>query len=1224
MKKSRPSSVHQSRFGRIRISLLAVAALCAGLACGHAATLTWSGGGPLGNANWNDSGNWGFAGTPASGDTLIFPASQPKLSNTNNIAGLTLNQIRFAGPSGGYAIYGNSFTLTNGIAATNAAGANTINNDIAIGVTNAVVNVSATASLNLNGQISGSFGVTKTGTGTLQYAGGVGNTYAGATRVNTGTLLLNRDGIDNALIGPLIVSDGSGSALVQWVQSTELPSTIPITVNGGGTLDLNGKAETIGINLTLNNGGGVTTGIGTLTLASSATVVVSGSPASTIAGNLNVGSGTCTFALTNDLNVAAVVSGSATILKTGPSGLHFSNANSYTGLTVINSGFLWAENSLALGTAASGTVVSNGASLVLDSASGITNESLVLNGPGVNTSWGALDVETNPGTNIWAGPITVNADGCTITPYYVGTSLRIIGVIDGTGGITKFANSAGKLYYEGAANTYTGTTRVFAGTLQLSKSATDGSIHGPLIIGDGTGGANADIVRLGGSEQISDSMAITIDSSGLLDLAGTSEYFGSLAGSGNLTAGTAQPRIGYNNTSTTFSGVVSGTGGLLKAGLGVLTFNGNNSYSGTTFVDNGTLLVNGFQPSSPVTVELGGTLGGSGTVGAITVTSGKVAPGSSPGILNSGAITFNASTTFQVELLGNIAGTGFDQLNVTGAANLTGSTLSLAGGGGFAPLEGQPIVILKNDLADAITGTFNGLPEGSVITVGMLKLRLSYAGGTGNDVTLTLTNPPAKGLTPIVSAGNGNHVIDVNECNNFQLVVTNTTGSPMTGVTGTIMSTTPGVFITQASAPYADLPVGGTSTNTAPFQISTLPYFACGSSVDLVLTLNTASGSFAVPFTFTASGLGNTNRFDYSVVTNILDFTTNDLPLTVSGIVGPIGKVTVSMNLTHTFDQDLQVFLIAPNGPTVELTSGNGGSGQNYGIACGVEASRTTFDDAAATSVTAGVAPFLGSYRPEGSLAAFNGLAGGDVNGVWKLRVIDASGGDVGVLKCWSLFISPLDCQDGGGNCVTCPGYFTNSITGADLLAPSRLSRSGITSTCAAPTPCPNTVGDATRYDVYTFTNTGGDTCFTAFLNAPCALFAAAYLGTYDPNNQCTGYLGDLGYSYTSAAFSFSVPAGAKFSIVVNEIPTEAGGCDYALSVTGGQCPPQLNIAPVPGNKVRLYWPTSAGGYSLESAPIVAPGTWSGVANEPVVSGANYNVTNTMNPTNQFYRLRKP
>src|SRR5258705_8844336 len=83
-----------------------------------AAILSWSGTSSTG-ANWNDSDNWGFAGTPANGDTLIFPGGVSRLTNTNNIANLTVAQIRFVGTSGNYNIYGNGFTLTNSFAATN-------------------------------------------------------------------------------------------------------------------------------------------------------------------------------------------------------------------------------------------------------------------------------------------------------------------------------------------------------------------------------------------------------------------------------------------------------------------------------------------------------------------------------------------------------------------------------------------------------------------------------------------------------------------------------------------------------------------------------------------------------------------------------------------------------------------------------------------------------------------------------------------------------------------------------------------------------------------------------------------------------------------------------------------------------------------------------------------------------------------------------------------------
>jgi len=55
-----------------------------------------------------------------------------------------------------------------------------------------------------------------------------------------------------------------------------------------------------------------------------------------------------------------------------------------------------------------------------------------------------------------------------------------------------------------------------------------------------------------------------------------------LTGNGNVILGGATPRIGFNNTSTTFAGVISGAGGPDKVGNGTLTLNGNNTYSGTT------------------------------------------------------------------------------------------------------------------------------------------------------------------------------------------------------------------------------------------------------------------------------------------------------------------------------------------------------------------------------------------------------------------------------------------------------------------------------------------------------------------------------------------------------------------------------------------------------------------------------------------------------------------
>ena len=133
--------------------------------------------------------------------------------------------------------------------------------------------------------------------------------------------------------------------------------------------------------------------------------------------------------------------------------------------------------------------------------------------------------------------------------------------------------------------------------------------------------------------------------------------------------------------------------------------------------------------------------------------------------------------------------------------------------------------------------------------------------------------------------------------------------------------------------------------------------------------------------------------------TAIIDLSTVESSIVVSSLPRPITKVTVGFYLTHTFDADLDISLVAPDGTVVLLTSDNGGGGDNYGSAC-TPAGRTTFDDAAPTLVTAGVAPFVGTFKPEGSLAVLNAKS---ANGTWRLRITDDLGADVGTLQCWSL-----------------------------------------------------------------------------------------------------------------------------------------------------------------------------------------------------------------------------
>jgi autotransporter-associated beta strand protein len=198
-----------------------------------------------------------------------------------------------------------------------------------------------------------------------------------------------------------------------------------------------------------------------------------------------------------------------------------------------------------------------------------------------------------------------------------------------------------------------------------------------------------------------------------------------------LSAGAVGLSFGVNPiTGTTGAGSLT----LVNNSTGALILSAANTYTGATAVNAGTVTVTGLIVS-PVTVNSGGTLGGTGTItNTVTVNSGgALAPGLSTGIINTGDLALTAGSTLAIEINGATVGTQYDQVNVTGTVNLGGATLSVTLG--FVPAAGTVFTIVNNDAADAVTGTFAGLPEGATFTVVGTQFRISYVGS--NDVTLT-------------------------------------------------------------------------------------------------------------------------------------------------------------------------------------------------------------------------------------------------------------------------------------------------------------------------------------------------------------------------------------------------------------------------------------------------------------------------------------------------------
>jgi uncharacterized repeat protein (TIGR01451 family) len=142
-------------------------------------------------------------------------------------------------------------------------------------------------------------------------------------------------------------------------------------------------------------------------------------------------------------------------------------------------------------------------------------------------------------------------------------------------------------------------------------------------------------------------------------------------------------------------------------------------------------------------------LRGNGRIGAATPASIQV--GSSVDLLSwlatgnarleSGALTLN-NTALTLSFDGTAAGSTHDQLTVTGAVAINNSTLNLTSATSYLPSVGHALVLIDNDGVDAVTGTFNARAEASTFVANGATWRISYIGGSGNDVVITCLDAP--------------------------------------------------------------------------------------------------------------------------------------------------------------------------------------------------------------------------------------------------------------------------------------------------------------------------------------------------------------------------------------------------------------------------------------------------------------------------------------------------
>lgn len=681
----------------------------------------WTG---LGSGNnWSDPNNW--SGLIVAPGPLVFVGTN-KTSTVNDFANNTAYNISFgAGDAftlsgntlqlGGSGLFG-SFDGAISVNAVPSSGIHTINLDgLSLFAQTTLSSVSG-SSLQINSPISGASTLTKSGAGTVILAGN--NAFTNTTTISAGTLNIQHANALGTTAGSTSVTSGATLA----IQGGITTAAEGLTLNGngvgsGGALQNVSGNNTYSGAITLGSASRINSDLGTLTL-------------DVASGNAISGTNNVTFGGSGNIVVAdAIATGTGTLTKDGSGTLTLTAANTYSGSTTINQGSLQLGNGSTTGS--------------LNVASSI--------------SLGALT----------AGTLTINRSN-TVTQ---GTDFSG-NAITGLGGITQAGSGTTEL---NTSNSYSGTTTVSSGTLNIQNGNALGNTTGGTIVASG-----ATLSIQGGITTAAENLTLSgngVSSGGALqNVSGNNTFAGAItlaadarinSASGTLTLDVASGNaISGTNTNVTFGGsgdivvadaISTGNGTLTKDGSGKLTLTGANTYSGATTISGGSLQV-----------------GNNGTTGSIAGTSSvSIGSGSSLIVSRSGSVT-------QADVLGGgvISGqgalvkTGSGTLILTAANSYTGGTTvsegSLVINGNQSSATGS--IIVANGATLSGSGTYGGATTDTLTVNGTLT-------GTGTITGNTIINGVhSPGNSPGLQTFNGNLSYSTGSSLNWELIANTSTG----------------------------------------------------------------------------------------------------------------------------------------------------------------------------------------------------------------------------------------------------------------------------------------------------------------------------------------------------------------------------------------------------------------------------------------------------------------
>ncbi|WBM69307.1 autotransporter outer membrane beta-barrel domain-containing protein [Buttiauxella sp. WJP83] len=423
------------------------------------------------------------------------------------------------------------------------------------------------------------------------------------------------------------------------------------------------------------------------------------------------------------------------LIKLDPGRLILTGSNDYRGGTVVYDGTLNVSSDANLGLAGTSILINNNSTLQIG-ADYATARPIFLSATGggqfdlfghtftptlIGGDGGLTVRDSSAGTdasnlelnnaNTYQGATTITGKNGTAD---VNVNANITGALGPAASVLTVNNQA-TLNFNNSASAQTHTVNLDNSTLNFNDSANaEGSVINAANGADvnfassANGGNSAITLAAGTSLNLNDTAnagSATVANSGLVTFAGNAQAqnakianntggvvniasstsgttVGSLSGAGNVELGAQTLSEGSLNLSDIISGVISGVnGGLAKIGSGTLTLTGDNTYTGSTAVQQGVLLVNGNQQAATgdVTVDALSTLGGAGTSGGkVTVAdNAHLAAGAdlaSVGVLTLGGLTLanNAQVDFQFGQAFTPGGTLNDLININGDLNLDG------------------------------------------------------------------------------------------------------------------------------------------------------------------------------------------------------------------------------------------------------------------------------------------------------------------------------------------------------------------------------------------------------------------------------------------------------------------------------------------------------------------------------------------------------------------------